>query len=148
VIGKSLGIRTVAIVLVGISLAGCSSRQNAAKPPDPEVVLQSIPTADPAQVERIHDMKSWRNPYLIVRTDGVALLDSADNAEITVKTDDLLEVLARLPASNWPYGRVVAATEISARSSEQDAVAIRRNRGIVGGVLASAHIAVRWVPAA
>jgi hypothetical protein len=57
-------------------------------------------------------------------------------------------VLARLPASNWPYGRVVAATEISARSSEQDAVAIRRNRGIVGGVLASAHIAVRWVPAA
>jgi hypothetical protein len=148
VIGKSLGIRTAAIVLAGISLAGCTSRQNTAKPPDPDVVLQSIPTADPAQVERIHDMKSWRNPYLIVRTDGVALLDSADNAEITVKTDDLLAVLARLPASNWPYGRVVAATEISARSSEQDAVAIRRNRGIVGGVLASAHIAVRWVPAA
>ena len=140
--------QATAIVLAGTFLVGCSSQQTAAKPPDPEAVLQGIPAADPAQVERIHDMKSWRNPYLIVRTDGVALLDSADNAEITVKTDDLLAELARLPASNWPYGRVVAATEISARSSEQDAVAIRRNKGIVGGMLASAHVAVRWVPAA
>ena len=146
-IGKSLRIRATAIVLAGVSLAGCSSQQNAVKQADPEAVLQGIPAADPAQVERIHDMKSWRNPYLIVRKDGVALLDSADNAEITVKTDDLLAVLARLPASNWPYGRVVAAAEVSVRSSEQDAVAIRRNKGIVGGVLASAHVAVRWVPA-
>jgi len=148
VIGKSLGIRTAAIVLAGISLTGCSPQENAAKPPDPEAALQSIPAADPAQVDRMHDMKSWRNPYLIVRTDGVSLLDSTDNAEITVKTDDLLAVLARLPASNWPYGRVVAATEISARSSEKDAVAIRRNKGIVGGMLASAHVGVKWVPAA
>jgi hypothetical protein len=148
VIGKSLRMRAAAIVLAGISLAGCSSQQTAAKPPDPEAVLQGIPAADPAQVERIHDMKSWRNPYLIVRTDGVALLDSADNTEITVKIDDLLAALARLPASNWPYGRVVAAAQVSVRSSEQDAVAIRRNKGIVGGMLASAHVAVRWVPAA
>ena len=140
--------RATAIFLAGIFLAGCSSQPTAAKPPDPEAVLQGIPAADPAQVERIHDMKSWRNPYLIVRTDGVALLDPADNAEITVKIDDLLAVLADLPASNWPYGRVVAAAEVSVRSSEQDAVAIRRNKGIVGGMLASAHVAVRWVPAA
>jgi len=148
VIGKSFGMRAAAIVLAGIFVAGCSSQQNAAKPSDPEAVLQGIPAADPAQVERIHDMKSWRNPYLIVRTDGVSLLDSADNAEITVKTDDLLAALARLPASNWPYGRVVAAAEVSARSSAQDAVAIRRNKGIVGGMLASAHVAIKWVPAA
>ena len=147
-IGKSLGIRVTAIVLAGIFLVGCSSKQTAVKPPDPEVVLQTIPAADPVQVERIRDMKNWRNPYLIVRTDGVTLLDSADNAEITVKTDDLLAELARLPVSNWPYGRVVAATEISARSSEQDAVAIRRNKGIVGGILASAHVAIKWVPGA
>jgi hypothetical protein len=148
VIRKFLCIRTAAIVLAGISLAGCSSQQNAAKPPDPELVLQSIPSADPVQVERIRDMKSWRNPYLIVRTDGVALLDAADNAEIILKPEEVLPTLARLPAVNWPYGRVVAAAEISARTSEQDAVAIRRNKGIVGGMLASAHVAVKWVPAA
>jgi hypothetical protein len=148
VICKSLRIRAVAIVLVGISLVACSSPQDAAKPPAPEAVLQTIPTADPAQVERIHDMKNWRNPYLIVRTDGVALLDAADSAEIRLKPDELLPALAALPASNWPYGRVVAATENSAKASEQDGVAIRRNRGIVGGMLEGAHVAVKWVPSA
>ena len=64
---------------------------------------------DPAQYEQIRDMRNWRNPYLIVRADGVALLDTADSAEIILKPDDLLPALAKLPASNWPYGRVVAA---------------------------------------
>ena len=91
-------------------------------------------------------MKTWRNPYLIVRTDGVALYDTADSAEIILKPDELLPALAKLPSSEWPYGRVVAAAENAARSSEQDGVAIRRNKGIVGGLLQGAHIAVKWVP--
>lgn len=147
-IRKSLRVRVSLIVVVGISLVGCTSRQNAAKPPAPEVVLQAIPAADPAQFERIHEMKNWRNPYLIVRTDGVALLDAADNAEIILKPAELLPALAALPASNWPYGRVVAATENGANASEQDRVEIRRNKGIVGGMLETVHIAVKWVPSA
>ena len=135
------------ILLLGISLVACS-QQNATKPPAPEVVLQAIPAANIAQFERIHDMKTWRNPYLIVRRDDVALLDVADSAEILLKPAELLPALAALPASNWPYGRVVAAAENSARSSDQDSVAIRRNKGIVGGILQSAHIAIKWVPSA
>jgi hypothetical protein len=65
-----------------------------------------------------------------------------------LKTDDLLAALAKLPASNWPYGRVVAAQENGVRASKQDGVAIRRNKGIVGGILEGAHIAVEWVPSA
>jgi len=91
-------------------------------------------------------MKKWRNPYLIVRPDGVALFDVADSAEILLKTDELLPALANLPATNWPYGRVVAAAETTAAKSEQDGVGIRRNKGILGGLLAGAHIAVKWVP--
>ena len=90
-------------------------------------------------------MRKWRNPYLIVRTDGVALLDPADSAEIILKTDELLPALARLPASKWPYGRVVAVSANGVKPSEQDAVAIRRNKGIIGGTLEGAHIAVKWV---
>jgi hypothetical protein len=93
-------------------------------------------------------MKTWRNPYLIVRPDGVALLDVADNAEIILKPAELLPALAALPASNWPYGRVVAAAENTTKPSDQDGVAIRRTKGIVGGILESAHIAVKWVPSA
>lgn len=135
------------ILLFGITLAGCS-QEKVAHPPAPETLLQAIPAANSAQFERIHDMRTWRNPYLIVRTDGVALLDAADSAEIRLKPAELLPALAALPASNWPYGRVVAATENSARSSEQDSIAIRRNKGIVGGILQSAHIAIKWVPSA
>jgi len=93
-------------------------------------------------------MKKWRNPYLIIRTDGVGLLDPADNAEILLKPEELLDQLAQLPASAWPYGRVVAVAENSTRKSEQDGVAIRRNKGIIGGILESAQIAIEWVPAA
>jgi hypothetical protein len=129
-----------------VSAVACSPQPNAATPLAPEVALQAIPPADPTQYERVQDMQKWRNPYLIVRTDGVALFDSANSAEIILKPDELLPALARLPASNWPYGRVVAVSPSAVRATEQDGVAIRRNKGIVGGILEGAHIAVKWVP--
>jgi hypothetical protein len=138
--------RLIFIAMAAFSLSSCSS-QSAAKPPAPEEILQTIPPADPAQFDHIQSMKQWRNPYLIVRTDGVALYDSADSAEIILKTDEVLAALAKLPASNWPYGRIVAATETGVRATEQDGIAIRRNKGIVGGMLESAHVAIKWVPA-
>jgi len=110
--------------------------------------LQAIPAADPGQYERVRDMKNWRNPYLIVRPDKVVLLDVADSAEIILKPEELLPTLAGLPNSNWPYGRVVAAAEDRSSASEQDGIALRRNKGIVGGILEGAHITVKWVPSA
>ncbi len=134
--------------LVCLSLLGvaCNSRQ-AADISDPAAALQTIPGADSAQYENIQDMKKWRNPYLIVRTDGVTLYDAADSAEILLKTDEVLPALGKLPPANWPYGRVVAVAESSGTKTEQDAVAIRRNKGILGGMLEGAHVAVKWVPA-
>ena len=143
--GKFPGIQLLSTLLLGIFLVACTE-QNAAQPAAPQVVLQAIPAADSAKVERIRDMRTWRNPYLIVQADGVALLDAVDNAEIKLKPAELLPALAALPASNWPYGRVVAATANTAKASEQDSVAIRRNKGIVGGILEGAHIAIKWVP--
>jgi hypothetical protein len=134
-------------VILLLAVAGCS-RQPAPQAPDAQTILQAIPPADSAKYRHIQNMKNWRNPYLIVRADGVVLFDSADSAEILVKPEDLLPALARLPVSYWPYGRVVAAQENGVRGSEQDGVAIRRNKGIVGGLLQGAHIAVEWVPSA
>jgi hypothetical protein len=139
--------RFVVTFLACLTLAACS-HEGDAKTPDPLAQLQSIPAADSAKYARIKDMKNWRNPYLIVRSDGVALLDVEDSAEIILKPDELLPALAKLPASEWPYGRVVAATETGASASEQEKVALRKNKGIVGGLLESAHIAVTWVPSA
>jgi hypothetical protein len=133
------------IFILLAALTACE--QPAAQQPDPQALLQAIPSADSAKYESVRDMRNWRNPYLIVRPDGVALYDTADSAEIILKPNELLPALAKLPSSDWPYGRVVAATENSMRISEQDGVAIRKNKGIVGGLLQGAHIAVRWVPA-
>lgn len=131
-----------------LSLGACSAKEKAPPAPDAGALLQAIPPADPAKYERIHDMRSWRNPYIVIRTDGVGLLDPADNAEIVVKPEELLSALARLPYSAWPYGRVVAAQENGTKASDQEGIAIRRNKGIVGGILAGAHIVVDWVPSA
>ena len=140
---RSVG--SLALVLcLEFSLTGCS--QQTAKAPDPGALLQAIPAAQSSAYEAVKDMKHWRNPYLIVRADGVALFDVPDNAEIILKPDELLPRLATLPTADWPYGRVVAATETAHALSDQDGVAIRRNKGIVGGILQGAHIAVKWVP--
>jgi hypothetical protein len=136
-----------AIGLIAISFAACDSPPRAQQP-DAATILKALPPADPARYEHFPDMKNWRNPYLIVRSDGVALLDVADNAEVVLKPEELLDRLARVPESEWPYGRVVAATENTYKISAQDAIAIRRNKGIVGGILENAHIAVKWVPGA
>ena len=131
---------------LSVLLAACSTEQSAAKPADPETILGALATPDPAQYDRIQEMKQWRNPYLIVRADGIALYDSADSAEIILKPQEVVPQLAKLPASNWPYGRVVAATEARNQASERDGIAVRRNRGIVGGLLERAHVAIKWVP--
>ncbi|MFZ0806797.1 MAG: hypothetical protein WAN03_11465 [Candidatus Sulfotelmatobacter sp.] len=132
------------ILCLEIFLAACSQRT--AKAPDPGATLQAIPAAQSSAYDSVKDMKQWRNPYLIVRADGVVLFDAPDNAEIILKPDQLLPTLATLPTADWPYGRVVAATESAHATADQDGVAIRRNKGIVGGILQGAHIAIRWVP--
>jgi len=141
-----ISLRALCLVILAMMLTGCT-KQPEQQTPDPQAILQAIPAADSTKYDTVRDMKNWRNPYLIVRADGVALFDVADSAEIVLKPTELLPELAKLPASNWPYGRVVAATENSTRGSDQDAVAIRKNKGILGGLLQGAHIEVKWVPA-
>jgi hypothetical protein len=99
------------------------------------------------------DMKNWRNPYLIIRKDGVGLLDVNNNEERMLKPEEVLKALADLPPSAWPYGRVVAVQELGivgseSVGSEQDKVEIRRTKGIVAGTLEELHVVINWVPSA
>lgn len=92
-------------------------------------------------------MKAWRNPYLIVRVDGVGLLDVGNNEQQIVNPDKLSEALAKLPVSAWPYGRVVAIQEINAASSDDDKIKLRKNRALAAGTLESMQVLINWVPA-
>jgi hypothetical protein len=60
----------------------------------------------------------------------------------------VLDALAALPDSAWPYGRVVVVTENPVTRSEEQRIAIRRNKGIISGTLRGAHVLIHWAPAA
>lgn len=112
----------------------------------PEARLQQVPAAAPEKYLNVRDYKQWKNPYLFIRKDGVALLDVSNNEQRLVKLEDLPEVLAQLPIAAWPYGRVVAVGQNGVLTTADDAVLIRKNRGIVLGTLESLHIAVPPIP--
>ena len=64
--------------------------------------------------------KGWQNPYLIIKPAGVALLDPDNHEEILFKPEELTQALGKLPASAWPYGRVVAVTENAVKVAGDD----------------------------
>jgi hypothetical protein len=143
-------------LLLSVMAASLATLASCAKPPSapteaaasvsPEARIQLIPPADPQKYAALKDMKAWRNPYLIVRLDGVGLLDVSNNEQQIVDPDKLPEALAKLPASAWPYGRVVAIQEISANASDQDHATLRKNRALVAGSLEGMHVEINWVP--
>ncbi|MBZ5574247.1 MAG: hypothetical protein LAO09_20475 [Acidobacteriia bacterium] len=128
-------------------LAGC------AKPPassqvNPWLRIEALPPADPQKITSVRNMKDWKNPYLIVRVDGVALLDASNNEQRILKPDQLVGALAQLPASAWPYGRVVAVAQNAVFGSDADKAQLRRNRAVVAGTLEDLQVLINWVPSA
>lgn len=90
-------------------------------------------------------MNNWQNPYLAIRENGIALVDFGNNEERILKGDQVLDALAALPSSAWPYGRVVAVEETD-RGTPEQRVEVRRNRAVVAGTLESAHVLIHWIP--
>jgi hypothetical protein len=93
------------------------------------------------------DMRGWQNPYLIIKVNGVALLDAGNHEEHLLQPAELTLALAKLPPSAWPYGRVVAVTENGVRATG-DEVPIRKNRALVAGTLQSLRVLINWIPPA
>jgi hypothetical protein len=137
-----------AFLLVFVMSFATCSRQSAPPPPDAATQLQSIAASDPAKYPPLQEAKHWSNPYLVIRADRVGLLTGiAANEEQKLKPEEVLNALAQLPASAWPYGRAVAIlVDEKAAAPELEKIALRRNRGIVQADLQSAHVAIRWIP--
>lgn len=142
-----LGLIAAAVVV----LASCSapkSPDSAALEAGATARILAIPPATPEKYRGMNDMKGWRNPYLIIRADGVALLDPENHLERILKPGELTQALGNLPPAAWPYGRVVAVTENGVRGSADDSVKIRQNRALVAGTLESMQVLINWIPSA
>ena len=80
-------------------------------------ITERIPAADPKKYQGIHDGKDWRNPYLVVRAEGIEIVGVSD-ARSPLTIDAAIGILEALPDSAWPYGRVVAIQDVGVVSSE------------------------------
>lgn len=106
-----------------------------------------IPAADPKKYQGIHDGKDWRNPYLIVRAEGIEIVGLSD-VRNPLTIDAALAILEGLPASAWPYGRVVAIQDIGVVASEDQHSRVLENRNTLSARLGELGVIVGLWPSA
>ena len=132
--------RLTALLLLVLLTVSCTGPANGSTA---NAQLQAIPVAN-VQVYKKVDLKAWKNPYVIVRADGVGLLDVTNNEEHVLQLDELPDALAKLPASAWPYGRVVALADD--RRPGADRARIQDNKANIASMLHRAEVEIQWVP--
>ena len=137
----------ITFVLLG-ALVACS------KPPQPETTetpqptgLESIPAPDPSKYLPFSNMKGWKNPYLIVREDGIGFVDLSNREVHILKLEEIPAELVSLPSSAWPYGRVVlVAQAVPKNPSDQTKAELRKNRALLLGTLKELDVQFREAP--
>ncbi len=129
----------IALILLG-SLVACTkpeapAPQIATETPK-ETGLERIPEPDPSKYPKMDELAGWKNPQLVVREDGIGLVD-LENHEVHILTlEQVPAELVSLPETAWPYGRVVLVSQaMPAGASEQTKTRLRENRGLLMGTL-------------
>jgi hypothetical protein len=150
--GGEKAVRTIMRMIVTFILLGalvaCS------KPPQPETTetrqptgLESIPAPDPSRYPPFSDMSGWKNPYLIVREDGIGFVDLSNREIHVLKQEEIPAELVSLPSSAWPYGRVVLVAQAHPKDpTEQTKAKLRENRALLLGTLKELDVQFRETP--
>jgi hypothetical protein len=109
--------------------------------------LERIAPADHSKYPKFQNMSDWKNPYFVVRDDGIGFVDLA-NHEVHILTPEQIPAeLVSLPSSAWPYGRVVLVTEATPKiPSDQAKAEVRKNRGLLAGTLKELDVEIRELP--
>ena len=107
-----------------------------------------IPAADHEKFKSIRDAQDWSNPYLVVYADGIEVISKAvPSGRKLVAPANLRRTLIGLPASAWPYGRVVAIQEAGIRVPGDDQ-RIKRNKQVAEAALKALRLEFEWWPSA
>jgi hypothetical protein len=87
------------------------------------------------------ELTGWKNPQLVVREDGIGLVD-LENREVHILTlEQIPAELVSLPESAWPYGRVVLVSQATPTgATEQTKTRLRENRGLLMGTLKALQV--------
>jgi hypothetical protein len=138
---------TVTLMLLG-ALLGCS------KPPQTQSVemrqatgLESIPAPDPSKYPPLSNMGSWKNPYFVVREDGIGFVDLSNREIHMLSAEEIPAELVSLPPSAWPYGRVVLVAQAVPKNPTKETKAdLRKNRALLLGTLQQLDVQFREAP--
>jgi hypothetical protein len=106
--------------------------------------LASIPLPTKSLYVDVHERSDWNNPFISVGADMISLRivqadantsnigagtmlrpAAARTQEVQLKPADLADAVTAIPATAWPYGRVIAVAEAS--STPKDRPTVRRN---------------------
>ena len=109
--------------------------------------LEDIPAPDPSKFPKLDDMSGWKNPYFVVREDGIGRVD-LENHEIHILTPEQIPAeLASLGSGAWPYGRVVLVTQAMPNNATPGTKAqLRKNRALLAGTLKEIEIQMKEFP--
>jgi hypothetical protein len=140
----------VTVILLA-ALVACSKPEAPAPPAAADVKqptgLERIAEPDPAKYPKFHDLSQWKNPQLVVREDGIGLVDMANHEIHILKLEQVPAELVSLSESAWPYGRVVLVSQAAPTdASEQAKARLRENRGLLMGTLKELQVQVHEAP--
>ncbi len=133
---------TMVLTICAVSLLAGSPAQK-----DPERLNPRIGPAHPEQYRSIRDAKDWKNPYLVIRRDGIEVVASGVLSDRrTVAPTDLQRTLIGLPVTAWPYGRVVVVQVIGIREGDRsDDRPTAHNLDVTLAILKALQVTVeRW----
>ena len=109
--------------------------------------LESIPAPDPTKYPRLSNMTAWKNPYFVVRDDGIGFVDLSNREIHILKPEEIPAELVSLPSSAWPYGRVVLVAQAAPKDpTEQTKADLRKNRALLMGTLKELDVQFREAP--
>jgi hypothetical protein len=149
---RKSGLAIVVFTLVG-ALVACSkppqtapAETQTAETPQP-TGLERIPAPDPTKYPPFSKMTDWKNPYLVVREDGIGFVDLSNREVHILKPEEIPAELVSLPSDAWPYGRVVLiAQAVPKDASDQTKVELRKNRALLLGTLKELDVQYREAP--
>jgi hypothetical protein len=83
--------------------------------------------ADPKKYQTIRDGQDWKNPKMFVRPEGIEVIGVTPPTR-GIPVESVLDTLEHLPDSAWPYGLVVAVSDVGVIGSGKDVPRIQANR--------------------
>lgn len=133
------------LTIAAIFGLACSNKPQPGDQMDPR-----IPAPVAAKYKNIRDAKDWLNPSLTIRAEGIEVISPGlPGGGKTVAAADLRGLITSLPVVDWPYGRVVMASDIGLRRGDRsDDAPIGINHDDADRILKALGVTVEWWPSA